>query len=330
MLCKILLLSCFFLLACSKLTVQNNPERDDIEIGHDIPGWVTEVERECSQLNELCASAEGSSMDEADTRAKRNLAAIFKTNIISSLSLNQFSSQSGAEASLIETTQTQLQEQVEQELETVSIKKRFMKNDLYFSLASLDKRAFAASLASKINELDQQIDSMYKLSRRSMYLPLKNLVTLRNDLNNKYEFLTNQSIPGPIGLNQVEKLKFSKANNSKYFFLQANSEREQDVSKYLASYLTRIGHYVVNANDPKLDETIVINTQASEQYFNVPGFKKLLFTISITRKDRQGRKLGELTLSEASSGRSTTQAYSKIRNVLHKTLEERLSELNID
>jgi len=218
---KILLISILLLLqACSATSKKNvsTPAHDDQpDIGVDLPIWVSEPAAGCSPISELCASAEGLNLEDADAKARKSLAGIFKTQITSDFSSQMYSlgKSDPATEEVVSQTLGELSEKIEEELKNVTIKKRFIRSGIYFSLASLDKTSFAQDLRRRIEELDAQLLQLYQGRKRSSYAKLLGLYKLRSDLNSKFDFLMGKELMDVVSIDQINQLKYSKTIQSK-------------------------------------------------------------------------------------------------------------------
>jgi hypothetical protein len=337
---KILLISVLLLLqACANTSKKSVPVAavdDQPDIGVDIPIWVSEPAAGCSPLSELCASAEGLNLEDADTKARKSLAGIFKTQITSDFSSQMYSlgKADPSTEEVVAKTLGELSEKIEEELKNVTIKKRFIRSGVYFSLASLDKTSFAQDLRRRIEELDAQILSLYQGKKRSSYAKLLGLYKLRSDLNSKFDFLMGKEIIDVVSIDQINQLKYSKSIQSKKISIlvaqKENPEQVDSIKNYLASLLTSIGHQVISSSNISDQEFIQVKVETNNEYFNVEGFKKIRFSLILSHLNKSKEKLGVLNFSESAVGRDSKQAFEKIRKNMFQHIDNNLSDLNID
>lgn len=324
-----LLISLIFSCAGSKKMNQGIDD-DHVEIGGSLPEWVATPDAACN-TKQLCASAQGSSMAQADSLARKNLAAIFKTQITSEFDVEQYSIGSDpTDTSFVEKTYNDLQEKVNEEIIASKIAKRYQNAGVFFSLAVLDKDSFARSLKQEIDQLDSKMWSIFSQGKRSSHAQLLSMYRVRADLSSKYSFLSGSEIDEVVSIDKINQLKFSQAINSKNFVVSASSDQESEVASYLKSMLTTVGHKVVDRNSSKSFDQIDIKVISKKLYFNVKGFDKYEFEVILSHLTSNKVKVGELSLSQVAVGRDEVQAWSKIASKLRDDIEQKLSDLKID
>ncbi len=337
---KILLISVLLLFqACSSSSKKNElvPAIDDQpDVGVNLPVWVSEPAAGCSPMSELCASAEGLNLEDADTKARKSLAGIFKTQITSDFSSQMYSlgKSDPSTDEVVAKTLGELSEKIEEELKNVTIKKRFIRSGVYFSLASLDKTSFAQDLRRRVEEIDAQMLNLYQGKKRSSYSKLIGLYKLRSELNSKFDFLMGKALMDVVSADQINQLKFSKTIVSKKISIlinpKENNQQTDIIKNYLASLLTSIGHQVISNVSKNEQEFIQVKIETSNEYFNVEGFKKFRISLILSHLDKNKQKLGVLNFSESSVGRDFNQAFEKVRNSMLQHIDNNLSDLNID
>ena len=127
----------------------------------DTPEWVYAPDEACKDEIEICAAGEGESLEQADLRARKALAAVFETKIKSKLEIFKTSFSDDEVSELQESVEMQVGETVEAILKSTEIEKRYGKENLYFSLAVLKKGHASEMLNAEIDSIDNELTHLY-------------------------------------------------------------------------------------------------------------------------------------------------------------------------
>lgn len=290
------------------------------------PQWLYSPSSNCDQAKEICASGEGMSFSESDLHATKALASIFQTSIDAKFKFTKHSFSDNDISEMSEMVQNRVDENVKGILKASSIKERFERNEIKFSLAVLDKEKSSKVLAAEIKKINDQIKHYYSLKSRLYIKKLNILFNERELLNEKYIIMQNSRISSPVKFNDIAMLKFNSTGGER-IKLNFSSEIPSLIKKKIEQSLTEVGYKIERKtnNDYQLD----IKFKEKEEYLNVPGFKKYLFEISIKSKGKSGKRLGGHVISLVSDGRSKDDAFAKVREKIIKEFENNLEKLNL-
>ncbi|MEE2744642.1 MAG: LPP20 family lipoprotein, partial [Bdellovibrionota bacterium] len=180
------------------------------------PVWLSSPGTYCLN-NELCAVGEGTGRLISESNARKELAKIFKVKIKSITRVSSFSESKTDENQVLsgsteEDIFSQIQETSHEVLEGVVIKEVFEGEDSIYSLASLDKRKAGQILRSRMEQIDEKLKLFVKDGRRHLLSQCIDLLSVREGLNFRYEFLTGLKMKGPVTYKRVFNLKKGKAS----------------------------------------------------------------------------------------------------------------------
>lgn len=326
----IVILSVTLLVGCatSKKNKSNNEQVDaDVEKSVDVPKWVYEPQSECSKLTYICASAEGSSFSASDLNAKNSLASIFETKIKSKFEIEQHDYSSDEMQAMMERVRDLVTESVDTVLKGAVIKERHQKDNLYFSLAALDKLKATKILRREIGQIDDQLEFLFKEGKKSSILRMHMLFDQREMLNQKYVILTNSALESSFSFSKINSLKYQK-NKMNRVRIKAVNTVPRTMLKWMESLFTQFGYKVLKESD--VDYLIKIKFFAKEEYLKVRGFKKFNFSIVSEAKNNAGEKIGGATTEMLSTGRNEQDAFLRIKEKLLDKFKEDLSKLNLE
>lgn len=306
------------LCACSQLKWEAGPN----DAAKEIPSWVYAPYDACIEARELCTSGEAQSMAQSDLVAKNNLASIFEVKIKSEFSA--YTSSSSEVPNVHQDVQRSLTESVDQILEAVQIRDRFQKGELYFSLASLDRKQGAELLRSRIFRIDEELAALWEHRGRTKLRKLFKLTLERQRLNERYSILSGSLIPERISYREV--LKWREARPKPEPLALHVGQAPDWLTEKLSELLTEAGFRLVKGEAPKV---LSLNVSSIHEYLNVKGFEKYTFTLNLT-SIVNGEKKKVLTASETVTGRTQADALLKVRNYFDSYIEEHLSDLQLD
>ncbi len=325
----ILLLSATLLVGCatSKKKVDGAKGEVDAEKSIDVPEWAYAPQDHCSKARYICASAEGSSFNASDLNAKNSLASIFETKIKSKFEVEQHDYSSDEMSAMMERVHDYVVESVDLVLKGAFIKDRYNKDNLFFSLAALDKVKATKILRREIGALDDQLEFLYKEGKKSSILRMHMLFDQREMLNQKYTILTNSVLPTAFSFSKINSLKYSKNKLNRVRVKPVNTV-PRTILKWMESLFTGLGYKVLKDSD--VDYLVKIKYFAKEEYMKVRGFKKYNFSIIAEAKNNAGEKIGVSTSSIISTGRNKQDAFLRIKEKLQDKFKEDISKLNLE
>ncbi len=320
------ILTFIILAGCSTQRPKNKKVQDlDVSESAKAPEWVYAPHEGCSSAH-LCAAGEGESLTQADVRARKAIAAVFSTQIKSQFDIHKTSYSDDELSELKERVSDSVTEKVEGILKGVEISKRFEKDGLFFSLASLDKSKAVQSLKREIKGLDSELDHLYSLKRKSSVMRMMEILDERAGLSDKLIALKGGASQAPVTFAQIQNIKF---NNNGYdkVFIRAGSDVPVSLSKSLSQMLSDSGYKV--RSDLAVDYIIDLKFEAKEAYLKVSGFKKFVFTFSVLALNNLKEKVGSFNVTQTQTGRTEQDAFVRAKLKLQQEAQKKLSKLNL-
>lgn len=298
------------------------------------PKWVNNPDEFCPN-HELCAVGEATGRMGAEAEARKALSSIFQTKIKASTKVTTESQSSIAvdvvEGGATEEVTSTVKAMTEQVLDGVEIKQFYEDSESVYALAVLNKPEAAKRLKSKINDVDEDIRNFYKDGRRGNLNKALKKFLVRQNLNERYEFLASNRYQAPISKAMILKKKAAKAKLGTTIFLKVEEVGSAGELKQIATNnLIASDYKVVNKADLKHDFILNTKLSAEKEYFNVKGFEKYKFILSFEAQTKQGKKHGSLETAVTQTGRDFAQAYAKAIPELRKFIADKFDDLNID
>ena len=292
----------------------------------EVPSWVYNIDEACLDATEICASAEGDTVNSADINAKNSLGSIFQTKIKSEFSLEKFGFTGPEAQAMQERVSSNVSESVNTILKGARIKERFLKDDLHFSLAVLDKVLAKKSLRQEIRSIDDQLMYFYSKGLKSSLIKMHLLLNKRNLLNEKYIIVAGSGIPSQMTYSKINGLKYN-GNNLNKINVKTTGTVPRTVVKRIESMLTEMGYKLMK--NQAVDFNIRLKYKAQDEYLNVKGFKKYSFSLTVEAKNSTGVKLGSTISEQVGLGRNKQDAFLKIKNKLIEDIRNNIDQLNI-
>lgn len=292
-----------------------------------LPEWIIHPEKGCSELRELCASAEASNLTAADINAKKALASIFETKISSDFQM-RLQNIEGHKASfkVQEEVRENIEESVEEVLKGAQIKERFKHNDIYFSLAKLDKKETATIFEREIHKLDEKILYNLKQKRKSMYQSLLADAEEREILYQKYIIVSDRELRAPYTSQDIENLRYA-SHAKKRIIVKTSSDFSPELKKYIENTFTQSGYEVTDANN--YFYLVKLKWRETLEEMKVKGFIKVTFVLEIDVWDNASKKVGGTIISETKTGRNIKQAFERAKPLIKEKVSESLGKLNM-
>ncbi|MEX0799223.1 MAG: hypothetical protein WEB87_02000 [Bacteriovoracaceae bacterium] len=290
------------------------------------PEWVYAPDQACDAEIEICAAGEGESMGQADMRAKKALASVFKTKIDSQLDTRKTSYSDEEISEIKEVIEIQVGEAVSEILKSVEINKRFQKDGLFFALASLDKQKAAESLNREVAALDNELAHLFKLKRKSAIKRMLGLLEKRAHLADKLLVIKGKASRAPYSFSDIQNIKFSSQGQNKVF-LKIGKNVPATLFKHFKQTLVESGYEV--HEDMAVDYILDLRYEAKEIYLNVKGFKNYDFMFSVEAKNNLNERIGFFSLNQEQTGRSKQDAYLKVKNFFQSEIDQKFNLLNL-
>tara|TARA_Y100000780_G_scaffold152506_1_gene137363 strand:- start:43224 stop:44168 length:945 start_codon:yes stop_codon:yes gene_type:complete len=306
----------------------NNRTQVDMDgpIPSETPEWVYAPDEACKDDIEICAAGEGETLEQADLRARKALAAVFETQINSKLDIYKTSFSDDEVSELQESVEMQVGETVDALLKSTTIEKRFGKNNLYFSLAILKKEHASEMLRAEIDSIDNELTHLYSQKRKSSIKRMIELLEKRAHIADKLLVVKGSLSKAPISFTQIQNIKFASSGFNKVF-LNFEKDVPKTVAKQFQELMTSSGYMI--RPDRAVDYVVDVKYESKETYLNVKGFKKFVFTIQFEGKNNVGEKVGSFTVTQVQTGRSERDAFLKARPKLQADIKKKLNLLNL-
>jgi hypothetical protein len=312
------------------ISCSTSKKKTDIELDGgeaiDVPEWIYAPQSSCNEDQEICASAEGENSQISDTNARKSLGSIFESNVKSNFLIEKHGYTKAEASMLTERVSSEVSETISVVLNSVSIKTRYKKDGLSFSLASLNRLNAAKVLREEIKTLDDKIDFLYKKGNKSSIIKMHLLFEKRDQINTKIIVITNNPISTNMSFSKISQLKYSKKSGNRVFVKAVNTV-PRTLKKWIESLLTQSGYKVVQ--DSNIDFILKIKYFVDEEFMKVKGFKKFSFSTNLEGKSNTGDKLGVFTVTVLGTGRTKQNAYLKIKKKLQEQIKRSFEKINL-
>jgi hypothetical protein len=319
------LFTLLILVACASQKKKSSYEFDK-EKDIDVPTWVYSADEACDENLYLCTSASAENQNLADTRAKKSLAAVFETKIKSSFDVYKTSFSQEERESVEEEINSEVNESVVGILKTVQITERFKKNDIFFSLARLDRKKSAQGLKSQIKKIDDELKYLYSKKMRGSIKKMMILNEKRTRLVDKYIVLEGNKLPSPVSFAQIQNIKF-QSEYGKKVYLKYNNETPSIIRKHVEELLGESGFEV--SKTTAVDYFLSLKYKTINEYINVKGFEKHSFELNLISQNNLKKQIGAFTISQTATGRNKQDAFLKVKKQMIDKLNEKLNLLNL-
>lgn len=295
------------------------------------PQWVNDPVEFCGD-EKLCAVGEGISFLRAESEARKNLAKIFKVQVIGTTSVTQqTSSVSSADfldsAGVSEEVEVRTREAVDEVLEGVVTSKKHQEGSDVFALAELDKITARKLVKPRIEKLDAEIEQAYESGRRSLLPRAFDLEAERSALQS---FLAVLGIPDfSRGVTHAQLLeRKAQFDADPRIVLVEDNGRWQAVAETVAGELTTLGYKVVNKGKHHLK--INVENSARREYLNVKGFERYHMNVKLTATNTAGEVIGGMAFERTENGRSLSQIRANVLEDFREYFYDQLPGLQLD
>lgn len=319
------LFTLLFLVACSSNQKKSAYEFDQ-EKEVDVPVWVYSVDEACDENLFLCTSASAENQNLADARAKKSLAAVFETKIKSSFDVYKTSFTREEREVVEEEINSEINESVDGLLKTVKITERFKKDDIYFSLARLDRKKASKSLRAQVRKIDEELKYLHSKKMRGSIKKMMILYEKRTRFVDKYIVLEGKKIPSPVSFSQIQNIKFQTTGGRK-IYLKYNNETPSVIIKHVEQVLGESGFEV--SKNLAVDYFLSVKYKTINEFINVKGFEKYSFELNIASQNNLKKQIGSFSVSQTATGRNKQDAFLKIKNQIIDQVDEKINLLNL-
>lgn len=298
------------------------------------PEWINNPEKKCSPF-EICVVAEAPGLLNAEAGARNQMARVFSSKVSSQTTVSQVASSTidvegvlrGDSAEEVANT---IRIETDEILEGVVIKANYVGKDSVYALASLNKRKAAERIKNKMAKLDSDNkDHLKSGTRFDLNQILKNLA-IRNGLEDRYIFLKGSGYPSPVSKSEVLTRKRDKRKLDVTLLVDFKDKVPEEVQSAIIGELLAQDYRVVTEANRRFQYQVHVNFLKSSEYFNVKGFKKERYLLTIWSVNKEGEKKGRVEYSQSEVGRNEQQAFDRVLPKIKDFVTINMKDLNID
>ncbi len=277
----------------------------------------------------LCTVGYGDTLAEALSEARSETAKFFQAKIQSKSELSSVSEQKGtslAKGTFNEWSSKAVSVETSEIINGLEIKRQDQIDGHFYVLMALDRAKTATLLKDKIQKIDTENIQMIELNSRFNYPKiLKNLVLIEL-YNDRYTLLSSNTIILKVKketlqdkINNLPSLKLSLVTKGKKIPIKLNHTLMELLSPLK----------VVIVSQKKAPQyTLKGELITEDQYFNVPGFKKINVVYKLELLDSKNVVIGKMSTFSEQIARNSDQAIEKAIPVIKETLQDNLDQLS--
>lgn len=318
-------LSCLFavtfLVSCSLM----KPKPKISEHSNEVPAWAYAPTEGCDEGSELCASGEGPTGPVADANALKSLASIFEVRIEASTSSLMTMTNDSTLRQSQETAAVAVKDEVDQTLKAASIKNRFRLKGLSYSLASLDKRKAADNIRSAMDTAQAELDGLWTRKDRTGWSRMWELLLTRDSLNDRYALIMGGRVPFSPTAQILQKWY-----QTRQITKTMGWDSEEIPAIYAGALKSRLTEAGIALKKTKTGERIRARMTSTQGHINVSGFERWEFVFLVEHLGADGKKIGTLSASAQTTGRSKVDCETKAQTQIMKAVETDLPKLNLN
>lgn len=290
------------------------------------PSWLTNVNSACEKKF-LCAVGMGESRVLAEANAKANISKMFQVKVSSSFSSTEVNE--GGE-SLISSFED-IKEETQMELEGVTHPESFSDDQYYYSLAKVKKSNLRRGLDKEMNDLAQEIQALKGSEKTGSVFEIEDKMIKWRLLRARYRFLTGIDKSDPISISEIARMKKEKTSDViVHLYIEGKNKETKELNSYVGGLLTHMGFDITKGKMWKKESTHLLagSLREKEEFFNVKGFKKYSYTLTLDAQDRRRVRSGSLHLDTTQTGRSPEQSRAKALAYFKKQIKEEIHKIS--
>lgn len=270
----------------------------------------------------LCASGYGTSFNEADAKAKTELASIFRTKIESELKVTQSVNNLQQKMS---TDQLFLQS-INGVFDGFKITQRYQNPNGYYALGCIDKNIGQENLGKKIETIDQSL-AEYKKYKSPWLVPVaQNYLTERKEFESAMMILGGSAMIPPVDGDDV--LTWRSQLKELIVFMDFGEDFPDDVQNTLSAIVAEGGAQLTD--DLKAaNKRIKASYSLKKNYIKVKGFDQYTVQLTLTSYNLAGIQLGKFANDYSVNARDEEQVYPKIKEELSKSIRLNMHKLKL-
>jgi hypothetical protein len=293
------------------------------------PNWFSDFEKTVPgcDLNYLCVTGEGATLNEALAMGRLEMAKYFATKIESTSQVTLASEQKGhvSTASVEEWTSKSLNEETSEILSGVEIKKQEEASGRYYVVMGLNKSITEKEISGRIEELDLINAKAFDFNSRFAFPKILRNLTLLDALIDRYRLVSSRPVKLKVSRDQVLE-KMNKLKPIKLAMVTKGRKLPAKISHSFIDMLSPLRVIIVPLKStPRY--TLVSEIIVEDQYFKVSGFKKLNVNLRVQLHNSEKVSLGKISVLSEQVARSTDQAIEKAAPELKDYLQDHLDEL---
>ena len=299
------------------------------------PIWLSSTSNFCSS-QELCAVGEGTGRLIAEASGRKELSKIFKVRVKANTTIDSSMVTSTDKDQVIsgkmeEELSQQIQETSEEVLEGVVTKEVYDDGESFFALVSLDKGKAGRIIRSKIESIDERLRDFIEDGRRHLLSQALDLIKVRENLHQRYQFLTNFTVKGPVNYKTIYNLKRKKALLGTTVYLTSKElDKNMGLKDYIRKLLIKNDFKVIEEKGPSHQFSVVIELVSQKIYFKVDGFQKNEFSLRVQALNKEKVKIGSISFTVTETGRSFWQSYERALPEIKRQIQKEMGLLKID
>lgn len=291
------------------------------------PQWLHRIATHCPQ-HQLCAVGYGQNFSAAQVDGQREILKVFYTEIKSTFKDEIFSTNN----QILKSSSLDTEATTQGVLRGVEIAQTYT-NDRgeTYVLAVLDKKTAATNIQYDAKKLDQEMQRLLQEQVAGHQRQLEELYAQREILGRQYLYLQGHELPAVVEYSAILANK-QLAKNSATIAIKLDQDYQHSLQSAIGNILAENGFKVlVNSEITSATRSIKGHLQLTEQFLQVPGFKKYTVTINLYHVDAQNQVIGSLskTIAETTC-RETSQCVAKAMESLRPYLEQHaIQQLNL-
>lgn len=276
----------------------------------------------------LCAVGEGNSLADALAEARSEVAKFFQNKINSKSQISTSSEQKGANAStgtFDEWTNKTMSEETSEMISGLEIKKQEQINGHTYVLLTLERKKMAILLKEKIEVLDTEDSQLLELNSRFTYPKMLKNLHLIEAFNNRYNLVSQVPLKLKVKKENIQE-RLNKLAPIKMALVTSDKKLPTKLNHVIVDLLSSLKVVIVSR---RLSPKYILRSEivTEEQYFKVPGFKKLNVQFRLELVNSKSQVMGKLSALSEQVARNSDQAIEKAMPEIKEAIQDNLDQL---
>lgn len=302
-----------------------------ISVSAAAPDWFSDYVKSTPSCERdlLCTVGFGETLAEALGEARSEAAKFFQAKIQSKLEISSNSEQKssiGSNGTFDESTSKIIKVETNEIINGLEIKRQDQVAGHFYVLMALDRAKTAENLKEKIQGLDTENAQMLELNSRFNYPKILKKLALIEFYNDRYRLLSK----APLILKVKKETVQSKINNLPPLNLAFVTKGKKNPIKLNHTLAELLSPIKINIVSRKKSPDFILKSELiiEEQYFNVPGFKKLNIVYKLELIDSKNVVIGKMSTISEQVARNNDQAIEKAIPEIKEALQDNLDQLS--